>query len=85
MSDSTFEFHVVADRTRPLDFEIYQITDVVGHGAGDDSEQRFLPFYSADSTDVDHHQPAYFTTRTGAARHSTGSAASRTPIELHRQ
>ncbi len=63
VSDSTFEFHVVADRTRPLDFEIYQITDVVGHGAGDDSEQRFLPFYTADSTDFDHHQPAYFTTR----------------------
>ncbi len=63
VNDSTFEFHVVADRTRPLDFEIYQVTDVVGHGAGDDSEQQFLPFYSADSTDLYHHQPAYFTTR----------------------
>jgi type VI secretion system protein ImpG len=63
VSDSTFEFHVVADRTRPLDFEIYQITDVVGHGAGDDSEQHFLPFYSAESSDAEHHQPAYFTTR----------------------
>src|SRR5262249_31068813 len=63
VSDSTFEFHVVADRTRPLDFEIYQVTDVVGHGAGDDSEQHFLPFYSMDSNDVEHHQPAYFTTR----------------------
>ena len=63
VSDSTFEFHVVADRTRPLDFEIYQVTDVVGHGAGDDSEQHFLPFYSSESLDVEHHQPAYFTTR----------------------
>ena len=63
VSDSTFEFHVVADRTRPLDFEIYQVTDVMGHGAGDDSEERFLPFYSAESSDVEHHQPAYFTTR----------------------
>lgn len=63
VNDSTFEFHVVADRTRPLDFEIYQVTDVVGHGAGDDTEQRFLPFYSADSSDLYHHQPAYFTTR----------------------
>ena len=63
VSDSTFEFHVVADRTRPLDFEIYQVTDVIGHGAGDDSEERFLPFYSAESSDVEHHQPAYFTTR----------------------
>ena len=63
VNDSTYEFHVVADRTRPLDFEIYQVTDVVGHGAGDDSEQRFLPFYSAVSTDVGDRQSAYFTTR----------------------
>jgi len=63
VSDSSFEFHVVADRTRPLDFEIYQVTDVVGHGTGDDSERHFLPFYSSESTDVEHHQSAYFTTR----------------------
>jgi type VI secretion system protein ImpG len=63
VSDSTHEFHVVADRTRPLDFEIYQVTDVVGYGAGDDNEQRFLPFYSAYSTDEENRQSAYFTTR----------------------
>jgi type VI secretion system protein ImpG len=63
VNDSSFEFHVVADRTRPLDFEIYQVTEVVGHGAADDSEQRFLPFYSAESTDHEHPQTAYFTTR----------------------
>jgi type VI secretion system protein ImpG len=62
VSDSTYEFHVVADRTRPLDFEIYQVTDVVGHGAGDDSEQQFLPFYESTSRDVKD-QSAYFTTR----------------------
>jgi type VI secretion system protein ImpG len=63
VDDSTYEFHVVADRTRPLDFEIYQVTDVVGHGAGDDSEHRFLPFYSAFSADFQHQPSAYFTTR----------------------
>jgi type VI secretion system protein ImpG len=62
VSDTTFEFHVVADRTRPLDFEIYQVSDVVGHGAGDDSEQRFLPFYAASSLDPED-RSAYFTTR----------------------
>jgi type VI secretion system protein ImpG len=61
VNDSTHEFHVVAARTRPLDFEIYEVTDVVGHGAGDDSEQRFLPFYAASSGDE--HPSAYFTTR----------------------
>jgi type VI secretion system protein ImpG len=63
VNDSAFEFHVVADRTRPLDYEIYQVTDVVGHGAGDDSEQRFLPFYSSSSADAEHRHSAYFTTR----------------------
>jgi type VI secretion system protein ImpG len=63
VNDSSYEFHVVADRTRPVDFEIYQVTDVVGHGAGDDTEQQFLPFYSATSSDAEHRQAAYFTTR----------------------
>jgi type VI secretion system protein ImpG len=58
----SYEHHVVADRTRPLDFEIYEVGDVVGHGIGADSEQRFLPFYAAYSTD-EHNQSAYFTTR----------------------
>ncbi|MGH9410162.1 MAG: type VI secretion system baseplate subunit TssF [Vicinamibacterales bacterium] len=62
VNDSAFEFHVVADRTRPLDFEIYQVTSVVGHGAGDSSEQRFLPFYAASSATATENS-AYFTTR----------------------
>ena len=36
---------------------------VVGHGVGADSEQPFLPFYSAYSTDAEQQQSAYFTTR----------------------
>ncbi len=63
VSDNAHEYHVVADRTRPLDFEVYAVTDVVGHGIGTDSEQPFLPFYSAYSSDEDHQQSAYFTTR----------------------
>jgi type VI secretion system protein ImpG len=63
VSDSAHEYHVVPDRTRPLDFEVYTVTSVVGHGIGTDSEQQFLPFYSAYSTDQTHQQAAYFTTR----------------------
>jgi type VI secretion system protein ImpG len=63
VTDSTHEYHVVADRTRPLDFEVYEVTSVVGHGVGSDSEQDFLPFYSAYSTDEAHPRSAYFTTR----------------------
>lgn len=63
VGDSAYEYHVVADRTRPLDFEVYSVTDVVGHGIGTDSEQRFLPLYSAYTSDRAHHESAYYTTR----------------------
>jgi len=63
VNDGAHEYHVVPDRTRPLDFEVYAVTGVVGHGIGTDSEQQFLPFYSAYSTDESHRHAAYFTTR----------------------
>ena len=63
VSDGSYEYHVVPDRTRPQDFEVYEVTSVVGHGIGSDSEQQFLPFYSAYSTDASAEQSAYFTTR----------------------
>jgi type VI secretion system protein ImpG len=63
VADGSHEFHVVPDRSRPQDFEVYEVAEVVGHGIGSDSEQRFLPFYAAYSTDEDHRQAAYFVTR----------------------
>lgn len=63
VSDGTHEFHVVVDRTRPLDFEVYQVTEVVGHGAGSDAQQDFLPFYATYSTFAATDHAAYFTTR----------------------
>ncbi len=63
VGDSAHEYHVVADRTRPLDFEVYEVTEVIGHGTGADSEQEFLPFYAAYGTDEAHQRSAYFTTR----------------------
>jgi type VI secretion system protein ImpG len=63
VTDAEYEYHVVADRTRPLDFEVYEVTEVVGHGVGADSEQEFRPFYAAYSSDEEHAHTAYFTTR----------------------
>ena len=63
VNDSSHEYHVVPDRTRPLDFEIYQVTHVTGHGLGSDSDQEFLPFYTAYSSQRRHGHPAYFTIR----------------------
>ena len=62
VDEGSYEYHVVPDRTRPLDFEVYQVTSVMGHGIGSDSEREFFPFYSAYSTD-EARDAAYFTTR----------------------
>lgn len=63
VSEGSHEYHVVPDRTNPLDFEVYAVTNVVGHGIGSESEQRFLPFYAAYSTDEEQRHTSYFTTR----------------------
>ena len=63
VSDAGHEYHVVVDRTRPLDYEVYEVTEVVGHGVGTDSQQDFLPFYSAYSTFDVSDRASYFTTR----------------------
>ncbi len=43
---SNFEFLVMADRTRTLDYEVLQIEKVTGYGAGYISGKPFFPFYS---------------------------------------
>jgi type VI secretion system protein ImpG len=40
------EYHIVPDRTRPLDLEIYQVSRVIGMGSGAEHKQEFFPFYS---------------------------------------
>jgi type VI secretion system protein ImpG len=63
VTDSASEYHVVADRTRPLDFEIYQVTEVVGYGVGAESEQKFLPLYATPGGRGDEQHTAWFTAR----------------------
>lgn len=47
LSGGGYEHHVVVDRTRPMDFEVYDVVSVVGYGSGSDGAREFLPFYSA--------------------------------------
>jgi type VI secretion system protein ImpG len=68
VSEGVNEFHLLPDRTRPMDFEVHSVTGVIGHGAPDTDasaegirEQRFLPFYAA-FHDARHAHPAYYTT-----------------------
>jgi type VI secretion system protein ImpG len=51
LSERYSEFHIVPDRTRPMDFEVYKVQGVQGFGTRADEEMDFLPFYSA--TDVE--------------------------------
>ncbi|MFO1272935.1 MAG: type VI secretion system baseplate subunit TssF [Rubrivivax sp.] len=53
------EFHVVPDRTRPMDYEVHSLTEVLGYGTGVASEWRFLPFYSAFHTEERTHAAYY--------------------------
>jgi type VI secretion system protein ImpG len=57
------EFHVVPDRTRPMDFEVHSVTEVVGYGTGTNSEWKFLPFYNAFHTEAHGHDAYYSTQR----------------------
>ncbi|MBV8415074.1 MAG: type VI secretion system baseplate subunit TssF, partial [Verrucomicrobia bacterium] len=59
ISDRFAEFHIVPERTRPIDFEVYQIQEVVGITAKTNEEQRFEPFYLA--RDADPRYGAYYT------------------------
>ncbi len=55
------EYHVIPDRTRPLDFEVYELTEVVGYGANQSEERAFLPFYGSNSGYRHRAENAYYT------------------------
>jgi type VI secretion system protein ImpG len=46
LTDRQHEYHVVPDRTRPMDFEVWSIESVQGFGASAKPEQAFLPLYA---------------------------------------
>jgi type VI secretion system protein ImpG len=60
LSDRFSEFHAVADRNRPLDFEVYELESATGYGQLAGEEQEFRPFYLAKDTDAG--AAAYYTT-----------------------
>ncbi len=60
ISDRFSEFHAVPDRTRPQDFEVYEVTGVTGYAESSAQAREFMPFYSA--RDFDQEGLAYYTT-----------------------
>jgi type VI secretion system protein ImpG len=63
VTEKTFEHHVIPDRNRPIDFEVYQLLSVSGQGADLEREQEFLPFYARSDLSRDTDLGAYYTAR----------------------
>ncbi len=93
VTESVGEFHLVPDRTKPQDFEVHSLSEVVGYGAAASTdgavETRFHPFYAA-FHGARHAHPAYYTTtrlpRTASARQRTqGHRSSHIGSELYLQ
>lgn len=45
LAASAWEYHLVPDRTRPMDFEVHSLLSVIGYGTGTVAQQRFTPMY----------------------------------------
>ena len=56
------EFHLIPDRSRPLDYEVCQVTEVTGinHDDNKDEERPFLPFYAFNDSRDYSSQMAYY-------------------------
>ena len=46
LGPGSWEYHVVPDRTRPMDYEIHSLESVTGFGTGRIASQPFLPLYA---------------------------------------
>ena len=55
-------YHVLADRTKPQDYEVHALTEVRGVGGAGDVQQKFRPFYTSRDPIHDGDQYAYYTT-----------------------
>jgi len=63
LTENEYEYHIVPDRTRPMDFEIYTVTEVVGYGTSADQKQEFFPFYALRDRASVEDMSSYYTVR----------------------
>ena len=61
LTDAATEYHVVPDRTRPMDFEVFSLGAVAGIGANDELERPFQPFFAWNDRTTRAERPAYYT------------------------
>jgi type VI secretion system protein ImpG len=60
LNDGEGEYHLLPDRSRPLDYEVYSVTEVKGFGSNTEQSQRFEPFYAASDLTADEQPQAYY-------------------------
>lgn len=71
LSDKVNEYHIVPDRTRPLDLEVHSVKAVVGHGSSANQRRDFRPFYSCTDRTAADPAPAYYTLHRRQRTHSS--------------
>ncbi|OQW67436.1 MAG: type VI secretion system protein ImpG [Proteobacteria bacterium ST_bin11] len=57
------EYHLVVDRGRPMDYEVFSVKQVEGFGSGQSVEQTFLPFYGSKTAFHSQTETAFYTLR----------------------
>jgi type VI secretion system protein ImpG len=63
LSERDVEHHVVPDRMRPLDFEVFGVTAVEGYAMDAGAPQPFLPFYAANDLSRNPEHRSYYILR----------------------
>jgi type VI secretion system protein ImpG len=61
LNRQTAEYHIVPDRTRPMDFEVYSVEEALGFGARADPEVEFSPFYQVQGAHSYSQRDAFYT------------------------
>lgn len=61
LSDRVNHYHVVIDRTRPLDFELHSVTEATGFGTSSELRREFRPFYACRERNSSEESSAYYT------------------------
>jgi type VI secretion system protein ImpG len=61
LTEAENEYHVVPDRTRPMDYEVHSVTEVLGYGTSGDEKQEFFPFYAMHDRATVEEMSSYYT------------------------
>jgi type VI secretion system protein ImpG len=63
LADRVPEYHIVVDRARPMDFEVYDVLSVDGFGTRAEAEVQFQPFYGTTEATWHSQDQSFFSLR----------------------